>query len=54
MNHFVQWVRMGGYASYVWSSYSLGVLVLGINIIVMKFQHIKMRKKLQHWFKEQS
>ena len=41
MPGLIEWLKMGGYASYVWSAYGLGVIVLGWNVIMAKRKHQK-------------
>jgi heme exporter protein D len=51
MKQFLHWFAMGGYSLYVWPAYGLAALVLLINILSVKFQSARVRKKLQNWFK---
>lgn len=54
MNHFWQWLAMGGYSCYVWTAYGLVCLVLIANILGCKWQAAKVRKRLLQWFKRQA
>lgn len=51
MSQFQQWLTMGGYSTYIWSAYGLVGLVFLMNLINIKFQRKRTRKKLQQWFK---
>jgi len=51
MNTLINWLDMGGYASYVWPAY--GVVFF---VFVAHFFHVKVQKKrvlraLKHWSK---
>ncbi len=51
MNQFMQWLSMGGYASYIWPAYGLVGIVLVMNIVGIKWQKKQTRLELQRWFK---
>ena len=51
MNQFMQWLAMGGYSIYIWPAYGLVCVVLIMNLLGIKFQRVRTRKKLQQWFK---
>lgn len=51
MNQFLAWLNMGGYANYVWPAYALVFAVLGMNLLGIKRQKIRTRKKIQRWYK---
>ncbi|CAM2976753.1 heme exporter protein CcmD [Legionella worsleiensis] len=51
MNSFNEWLAMGGYSAYVWSSYGLVGFVLIMNFLRIKRQRNQTRQKLQRWFK---
>lgn len=53
MNQFLQWLAMGGYSIYIWPAYGLVCVVLVMNLLGLKFQRTRMRKKLQQWLKRQ-
>lgn len=53
MTQFSQWLTMGGYAGYVWPAYGLFSLVLIFNLVGIKWQGIRTRKKLKQWYKQQ-
>lgn len=40
-------LSMGGYAVYVWSSYGIGMVVLALNIILPKMNERKTIRRLQ-------
>ena len=40
-----EFIHMGGYGSYVWSSYAIALLVLLLNVIVPMLQHKKFLKE---------
>ena len=50
MSSFLQWLSMGGYATYVWPAYGLVCGVLLLNMLSIKWQQKRTRKFLQHWF----
>ncbi|MFI4919204.1 MAG: heme exporter protein CcmD [Legionellales bacterium] len=51
MNQFLEWLAMGGYATYVWSAYGLVCTVLVVNVLGIKWQKKRTHQKLQQWFK---
>ncbi len=51
MSQFTQWLAMGGYSIYVWPAYGLLCAVLTLNIVSVKLQRVRTRKRLQRWFK---
>ncbi len=53
MNQFLQWVAMGGYSFYIWPAYGLVCVVLVMNLLGIKWQRQRTRKKLHQWFKRQ-
>ncbi len=50
MNLFLHWFAMNGYANYIWPAYGLVGGVLILNLFHIKWQNIRSRKLLQHWF----
>ena len=50
MTQFMQWLAMGGYSMYVWPAYGLVCLVLIMNLLGIRWQQKRTRKKLQQWF----
>ena len=42
-----EFLHMGGYASYVWSSYGIAALLLIINIVLPVLHHRRQVRKLQ-------
>jgi heme exporter protein CcmD len=54
MPELTNWILMGGYASYVWSAYGLGVGLLLLNSLGCRLQKNKINKSLTHWFKRNS
>ncbi|KTD18882.1 heme exporter protein CcmD [Legionella jordanis] len=53
MNPVLQWLNMGGYATYVWPAYGLVFGILILLAIRVKFDASRKRKQLQQWFKRQ-
>lgn len=53
MSQFLRWLSMGGYSIYIWPAYGLVCVVLVMNLLGIKFQRVRTRKKLQQWFKRQ-
>ncbi len=51
MNHFLEWLAMGGYSIYVWPAYGLVCGVLAMNLLGIKWKEKQTRQKLQQWFK---
>lgn len=51
MNHFFEWLDMGGYSLYVWPAYALVSLVLVLNVLVLKRQRNRTERILKQWFK---
>ena len=43
-----EWLQMGGYAQYVWPSYVLGLLILGLNLWLPIRRHRKLIKTLRN------
>lgn len=35
----MEWLNMGGYALYVWSSYGIFLIILGVNIVSARRGH---------------
>ncbi|CDZ78917.1 heme exporter protein CcmD [Legionella massiliensis] len=54
MRHFLQWFAMGGYSFYVWTAYGLVFAVLASNILAVRVQRTRVRKRLEQWFKRQA
>lgn len=54
MSLLAQWLSMGGYAPYIWTAYGLAALVLVLNLLDLKCQRGRVRKKLTSWFKSQA
>jgi heme exporter protein D len=50
MSQLMHWLAMGGYSSYIWSAYGLVGVVLVVYLLSIKYQAIRMRKKLLRWF----
>lgn len=51
MEAFFNWLSMGGYSAYVWSAYGVvGITFLG-SFVMMKLHKKRVKKQLQHWFK---
>jgi heme exporter protein D len=53
MSQFFQWLDMGGYSIYIWPAYGVVCVVLVMNLLGIKWQRIRTRKKLLQWFKRQ-
>ena len=53
MSSFLQWLSMGGYATYVWPAYGLVCGVLLFNMFSIKWQQKRIHKLLQRWFTRQ-
>jgi len=51
MNELSNWLNMGGYAAYIWSSYGLVCLVFVLNMFGIRWQRKHTHKQLQRWFK---
>jgi heme exporter protein D len=41
-----QFLSMGGYAFYVWTSYGLAFLLLGINLVLPIVRHARVKQEL--------
>ncbi len=52
MSGFLQWFSMHGYSMYIWPAYGLVFFVLTMNAFSVKWQGKRVRKFLQHWFKQ--
>lgn len=50
MTQFIQWWLMGGYSMYVWPAYGIVCIVLTMNLLGIRWQYKRTRKKLQQWF----
>lgn len=50
MNHWVEWLSMGGYFLYVWPAYGLVIATLMLNAYAVKRQKKRINRLLQHWF----
>lgn len=44
---FTEFLHMGGYAPYVWSSYGLALLVLGGNLIFARRKRSKLLREIE-------
>lgn len=53
MSQLSHWLSMGGYSLYIWSAYGLAAIVFTLNLLGMKRQKFRTKKKLQQWFKSQ-
>lgn len=51
MNLGLEWLSMGGYASYVWPAYGLVCSALLMIWLVVKRQKRQMKARLEQWFK---
>ncbi len=40
---FVEWLNMGGYAGYVWTSFGLTLVILVMNVVLARSRHRKQR-----------
>ncbi len=50
MNHFLQWLHMGGYSLYVWPAYGLACLFfIGIALSI-RLQTRRTQKWLAQWY----
>lgn len=47
-----EWLGMGGYAVYVWSSYGLAVMILGLNIWMMTVKKNRVWRQVREWLTE--
>jgi len=54
LDNLIHWLSMGGYSIYVWPAYGLVFAMLVVNILGIKTQNSKSRKKLLDWIKRQS
>lgn len=45
MSQFIEWLGMGGYGWYVWSSYALGLLIIVLNIYLPLRHHRLLLKR---------
>lgn len=54
MTHLFQWFSMGGYSFYVWTAYGLACSVLVANILAVRLEGTRVRKRLEQWFKRQA
>jgi len=46
MNSFAEFLAMGGYGFYVWTSYAIAFVVLILNVIIPMFQRKKFLREL--------
>jgi heme exporter protein D len=46
MNSFAEFLAMGGYGFYVWTSYAIGFVVLLLNVIVPIYQRKQLLRNL--------
>ena len=51
MTRFMQWWLMGGYSMYVWPAYGIVCVVLTMNLLGIRWQRKRTRRRLQQWFK---
>lgn len=45
---WVEFVHMGGYAAYVWSSYGIALIVVTGNIVWPWLRHRQVRKRIRN------
>jgi heme exporter protein D len=50
MTQFMHWLMMGGYSIYVWPAYGVVFTLLVANLLGIKWQKKRTRKKIQQWF----
>jgi heme exporter protein D len=53
MSQFNEWLAMGGYAAYVWSTYGLAFGVFLFMFLGSKWQKMRINQKLHYWFKRE-
>ncbi len=46
MNSFAEFLAMGGYGFYVWTSYGIGFVVLLLNILIPIYQRKQLLREL--------
>lgn len=51
MNPILQWLSMGGYGAYVWSTYGLVFIVLMLGLVRARHLRMRSRRLLLSWFK---
>ena len=49
MHAFMTWLKMGGYAMYVWSAYGTVFVVLMVNLIQTNVDKKRTWRRLQRW-----
>jgi heme exporter protein D len=54
MHGLMQWLSMGGYASYVWSAYGVVSVVFLLNAVGCRWQKNRIETALKTWFKQTS
>lgn len=54
MTALQHWFAMNGYAGYVWSAYGLMFFVLLGNVLLIRWQRLRVGKRLRAWFKRAS
>ncbi len=47
MDAFNTFIHMGGYASYVWSSYAIALLAYGLSIVLPLIEKRRMKKRIR-------
>lgn len=52
MQTLIEWLSMGGYASYVWPAYGAVVFVFVIHVISCRWQKRRIESALKTWFKQ--
>lgn len=50
----MEFLNMGGYAGYVWSSYGIAMLVLLLNLLVSRRRHKSVLRRLRRLHKTDS
>lgn len=52
MTQFLHWFTMGGYSMYVWPAYGVVLSVLALNLVGIRWQQKRTRKKIQQWLNQ--
>ena len=46
--NWADFLAMGGYAPYVWSSYGLAAVVVVLNVLVPWIAHVRLRRRIRN------
>lgn len=52
--HLNEIISMGGYGLYVWTAYSITLLVFGMNLFTAIREKKRVKKTLRHYFSQTS